>query len=232
MANPGGASLDPFRFPQRKTVRLKHHSYSAGAYFITICVCSRRPLLSTIEKGEALLSAAGNIVAQEWLRTPQLRPEVLTDAFVVMPDHFHAVVILLDPLPILSSDSSAASPVHVVPPQRPVGSRAHAVRPYESGAGAAPDPPVGSRAHSVRPYLGRILAGFKSSCTRQYLASIPGASGPLWQRGYYEHLVRGAAELDRIRTYIADNPRHWKPPAPRRPVHLQAQAAHLNEGVP
>ena len=176
-----------------------------------------------------------------------------------MPDHFHAVVILLDPLPccptrflgrrVARSNSWPA-------PERPVGSRAHAVRPYEFGAGAVPDPPVGSRAHvvvpefgpgalpdplagsraqAVRPYLGRIVAGFKSSCTRRYLASIPGASGPLWQRGYYEHVVRGAAELDRIRTYIADNPRRWKPPCPRRsinrsyPVHLQAPAAHSNE---
>jgi REP element-mobilizing transposase RayT len=208
MANPGVASLDPFRFPQRKSVRLEDHSYSAGAYFITICVRGRRPLLGTIVEDEALLSAAGNIVAQEWLRTPQLRPEVLTDAFVVMPDHFHAVVILLDPLPILPSDLATVSPVHVIPPQWPAGSWAHAVRPHGSRAGAS-DPPVGSRAHAVRPYLGRILAGFKSSCTRRYLASIPEASGALWQRGYYEHVVRGAAELDRIRTYIADNPRRW-----------------------
>ena len=216
MVNPGVASLDPFRFPQRKSVRLEDHSYSAGAYFITICVHGRRPLLGTIVEGEALLSAAGNIVAQEWLRTPQLRPEVLTDAFVVMPDHFHAVVILLD-LDALS-ERRAGSRAHAVRPYEfragavldpPVGSRAHAVRAHESGVGAMLDPPVGSRAHAVRPYLGRILAGFKSSCTRRYLASIPEASGALWQRGYYEHVVRGAAELDRIRTYIADNPRRW-----------------------
>jgi REP element-mobilizing transposase RayT len=140
-------------------------------------------------EGEVLLSPAGNILAQEWLRTPELRPDVLTDAFVVMPDHFHGVV-MLDRLPIPQTES-------------PTGSR------------TGPESPVGSRAHAVRPYrslLACFVAGFKSSCTREYRRITGNAVGALWQRGFYEHVIRGLPELDRIRRYIADNPRHWKPP--------------------
>ena len=184
MLNPSGPSLDPLRFPQRQSVRLKEHDYVGGTYFITICVGGRRPLLSTVEAGEVLPTCVGHIVAEEWLRTHEMRPDVFTDAFVVMPDHFHGIVGLG---PLVTREIGL-----------PAGSRAPAEM--------VGDP--GSRAHAVRPYtLGRIVAGVKSSCTRQYRAVTRQAAGSLWQRGYHEHVIRGTAELERIRRYIANNPR-------------------------
>jgi putative transposase len=69
-----------------------------------------------------------------------------------------------------------------------------------------------SRAHTVRPYwlretlLGRVVAGFKSVCTRRYRDVLGNPAAALWQRGYYERVVRGNQELQRIRRYITENP--------------------------
>jgi REP element-mobilizing transposase RayT len=50
---------------------------------------------------------------------------------------------------------------------------------------------------------------YKSSTTLRYHRMRPGGPGPLWQRNYYEHILRGAADLDRIRAYILANPTTW-----------------------
>jgi hypothetical protein len=89
---PSGPSLDPLRFPQRKTIRLKGHDYSSGIYFITICVWQRRPLLSRVVEGRICLTPAGRIVKDEWLGTNQIRRNAWVDAFVVMPNPVHAIV--------------------------------------------------------------------------------------------------------------------------------------------
>lgn len=67
---------------------------------------------------------------------------------------------------------------------------------------------------SAKASLGTIIQWFKTMTTNSYLASVregtwPPLDGGLWQRGYYEHVVRDAVALDRIRRYIDDNPRRW-----------------------
>jgi REP element-mobilizing transposase RayT len=184
MHDGAGPPLDPLRFPQRRSVRLKGHDYGSGLYFVTICIQGRRPLLGSVKNAHVILSPIGRLVADEWARSHEVRSGIWLDAFVVMPDHFHGLVGL-EP----ACNAEAGSPVE---------SRAHAVRPYVA------------RGHVMRHlYLGRFMAGFKSSCTRQYRAITGPPAGRLWQRGYYEHIVRGRTALDRIRRYIADNPITW-----------------------
>jgi REP element-mobilizing transposase RayT len=111
------ADLDPIRFPQRKSIRLKDYDYSSGLYFVTICVAGRRPLLSRIRGGRTSLTPIGNIVQDEWLGTNQIRGNAWVDAFVIMPDHFHGIVAM-------ASDTDIGLDV---------GFRAHAVRPCCGG---------------------------------------------------------------------------------------------------
>lgn len=172
-------SLDPLRFPQRESIRLEAHDYGAGIYLITICVAERKRLLSRVESVRVLLTPVGEVVEEEWLRTAAMRSGVWLDAFVVMPDHFHAIVGL--------------------------------------GTAQICDG-TESRAHAMRPYrlretpLGRLVAGFKSACTRRYRTTLGDAGAVLWQRGYYEHVVRGSKQLQRARRYIAQNPVRWNAP--------------------
>lgn len=65
----------------------------AGAYSVTICTRGRLRCLGSIEDGEAILSTAGEIVAEEWLKIPENHPRATLDAWVVMPDHMHGILI-------------------------------------------------------------------------------------------------------------------------------------------
>lgn len=79
----------------RRSVRLHDHDYCGPAwYFVTICAAGRAKAFGELRDGRVFTSAVGRIVEEEWLRIGQLRPGVLADAFVVMPNHCHGVVWL------------------------------------------------------------------------------------------------------------------------------------------
>ncbi len=81
----------------RRSVRLKNYDYSqAGAYFVTICSAGKRPLFGRVENSKIVLSRRGRIVEQEWLRTVELREYLRLDSYVVMPNHFHAIVAIVE----------------------------------------------------------------------------------------------------------------------------------------
>lgn len=75
-----------------ESARLKGWDYTRGWYFITICTHRRKPHFGAIDNGVVHLSRAGEIVQEEWLRTPVIRPTTQIDAWVIMPDHFHAII--------------------------------------------------------------------------------------------------------------------------------------------
>src|SRR6476620_9929391 len=79
----------------RRSMRLPGYDYAwAGWYAVTICTHHRLPLFGAIHDGEMRLSPFGVIVEDEWLRTQQIRREVRLDAFVIMPNHFHGIVVI------------------------------------------------------------------------------------------------------------------------------------------
>lgn len=123
-----------------------------------------------------MLNQYGRIVEEEWLRSQLLRPEVALDAFVVMPDHFHGIVVL--------SGSDEGNPCET--------------------AGSANNPGAFLRRHPRS--LGSLMAGFKSATTRRIntLRGSPGRA--VWQSNYHEHVIRNERELAGIRTYIENNP--------------------------
>jgi hypothetical protein len=82
---------------RRRSIRLPGWDYrSRGAYFVTIATQGRECLFGEVVDGEMVLSDFGNVVVEEWERTAQLRPYVRLDAFVVMPNHVHGIIWILD----------------------------------------------------------------------------------------------------------------------------------------
>lgn len=167
----------------RRGLRLRGYDYTqAGAYFVTLCTQGRQCLFGHVIGGDMRLNALGAIVAEEWRKTAEIRQEVMLDAFVVMPNHVHAVVLIVG---------------------------AYGV------AGAHGGPPVGAHGraplHLYRPprSLGALIAGLKSATTRRINEHRGTPSARVWQRNYYEHVIRGQEDLHRIRGYIADNPGAW-----------------------
>lgn len=80
---------------RRRSIRLKGYDYTAaGAYFVTICLRRREGILSRIVAGQVVLSPTGELVEAVWRRLPEYFPRVTLDAFVIMPDHLHGVILL------------------------------------------------------------------------------------------------------------------------------------------
>ena len=181
----------------RRSIRLKGYDYSqAGAYFITICTHNRECLFGEIIEGQMHLNEIGKIVESEWLKTAEIRDEVELDAFTVMPNHVHGIIVI-------TGNSS---------PSEPVGAhgRAPNVDMMADDLGVAAvradgRPPLRRQPKSI----GSIMAGFKSTVTKQIneIRQTPGA--PVWQRNYYEHIIRNEKALQRIQRYIIENPQQW-----------------------
>lgn len=80
---------------RRGSIRLCTHDYAAhSTYFLTLCTYRRAPAFGCISDGIVRLSTAGKTVEALWVQTPQLRAGVVLDAFVIMPDHMHAIVTM------------------------------------------------------------------------------------------------------------------------------------------
>lgn len=169
--------FDPNR-QRRRSVRLRYHDYAGGLYFVTICTHGRLPLFGEIADGEMTLSVAGEIVTDEWMRTGEIRAEVVLDAFVVMPNHVHGIVGIID-----RNGPDRRGTMHRAPTRR-----------FSE--------PV---AHS----LSTIVGTFKAAVTRRinHENGRPGAA--VWQRNYWERVLRDDRELAIARRYIADNPLRW-----------------------
>ena len=295
---------DPNRH-HRRSIRLKGYDYSqAGAYFITICTQDRACLFGKVVNGEMRLNDAGRMVLAEWNMLPERFPHVVLDAFVVMPNHVHGIVVITNPA---TDDTATTAPTIVgtglvpapnagtmgaVPDAGTMGAVPNAgtmgAVPDDGAMGAAPDagamgaapdagtmgaapddgamgavPDAGTMGAApdtgattrvaptaativgtglvpapddgattrvaptvgdivaptvgdiVAPTVGDIVGAFKSRVTVEYIRGVktsgwPPFRGRLWQRNYYEHIIRNEIELNKIRQYIINNPLNWE----------------------
>ena len=183
----------------RRSIRLKDYDYTQhGAYFVTICAHERRRVFGNIVAGDMVLNAWGRVVQSCWDKIPAHFPMVELDAFVVMPNHVHGIIVIVD----IGVRATHGSPVHGAPVHGAIGHRAPV---HGSPVLTHPTQPNGPKPNS----LGAIIGQFKSAVTRR-INRLSGAPGhPVWQRNYYEHIVRSEESLNAIRAYIADNPAKW-----------------------
>lgn len=171
----------------RRSIRLPGYDYSAaGAYFITICTKDRIPLFGEIVNGEMRLNECGRIVDNCWGPIPEHFPHVQLDAFVVMPDHIHGVVWI-------TSYNDQIDSTHV-------GANNYSPLPTQNG-------PVSICPRGTSRSIGSVIRGFKIGVTMDVHKILPGIK--IWQRNYYEHIIRNESGLSRIRQYIIDNPLKW-----------------------
>lgn len=176
----------------RRSVRLRGYDYaSVGAYFVTICAAERACVFGAIVDGAMRLNEAGWVVENEWHHLPIRFPHITLDAAIVMPNHWHGIIVLTD-------DVGAGFP-------RPHPTNTIAQDDGFCSLGAETAPLRGKRES-----LGQIVAFFKYQTTKRInvLHGTPGAR--IWQRNYYEHIVRNEADLARLREYIVNNPLRWE----------------------
>ena len=212
---------DPTRH-HRRSIRLEGYDYTQpGAYFITLCTQNREYLFGAVVEGEMRLNEWGEIAREEWFTTARLRPYVRLDEreFVVMPNHVHGIIWIVD-------DDDAGDNVGgntMVGAQNTTVGAQNTTGGAQNTTGGAQNTIVGAQRRcaptattttiqsiNVTPgSLGAIIRAFKSATTRRINAArgTPGAA--VWQRNYYERIVRDEIALERIRAYILANPLRW-----------------------
>ncbi|MDR2927050.1 MAG: hypothetical protein LBV41_02425 [Cytophagaceae bacterium] len=188
----------------RRSVRLLNYDYAQeGLYFVTICVKSREYLFGKIADGEMWLNEIGKMVENEWLYLPAKYPNINLHQFVVMPNHFHGILQIVSPSNAVTVGAGSAHPMGFA---RPV----EFTNPINNPLGTSKTDRAGesNRVGKPRPYaptLGNMIAYFKYRTTKQI-----DLSAKLWQRNYYEHIVRNDADYTRIANYIANNSANWQ----------------------
>jgi len=171
---------------RRRSVRLRGFDYaSRGFFFVTICTHKKQRTLGKIINYESQLSTVGNIVQECWQAIPEHFSNVRLDEWVIMPNHLHGIVVIKYPKGYDPSAKGTAC-------RAPTTIATH----YEEFG-----QPVASS-------LPTIIRSFKSAVTKRVnkLATNP---SPLWQRNYFEHVIRDEESMNKIRNYIWENPIHW-----------------------
>ena len=167
----------PLGYQRRNSMRYPGYDYTqAGAYFVTFCVLRGRMLFGAIHDHEMSLNPLGQIAAACWVEFAKRHPEVLVDAYVIMPNHVHVLLwILID-----SGKVRAGAPVK-------------ARRFGEAIAGS----------------VSTLIGAYKGAVTQNAANQGLMPQDKLWQRGFWDNIVRGEQDLHGIRDYISTNPARW-----------------------
>jgi len=169
----------------RRSIRLKGYDYSQrGYYFVTVCTKRRWCLFGEIEKDRTILNDAGKMIGRWWNELKNKYANIEIDEYVVMPNHCHGIINI-------------------------VGSVGADQRVCPNNMGE----------HAGSPLQGRpiyeMIQWFKTMTTNEYIRNVKQNrwepfDGKLWQRNYYEQIVRDEISLRRVREYIINNPRQWQ----------------------
>lgn len=166
--------------PQRKSPRLPDYDYSqTGGYFVTICTHQRQHLFGTVDDGVMILSQYGKLAEANWLALPEHYSHIHLDDYVIMPNHIHGIIFLID------EDVEA------------VGEGLQ-TRPYDNAK------------QPKRHGLSEIVRGFKTYSARRINEHRDSKGIPVWQRSFYDHIIRNEPDLNRIREYVQTNPARWQ----------------------
>jgi putative transposase len=166
--------------PQRHSNRMEGYDYSQpGAYFVTLVTQDRQCLFGEV-KGDAIqLSRFGYIVRNTIIDLPKHYPHLRLGAFCIMPNHVHAIFVLVD------EEKGGSQPVDIS------------------------SSPPGETLTSTQHSLSEIVRALKSFSARQINSIRNTPDVPVWQRSYYDRILRNEDEWGRAHAYILDNPRQW-----------------------
>ena len=187
----------------RRSIRLAGYDYSqAGLYFNTICIQKRKCLLANIIGESLVLNEAGKMVEMEWLALSERFPAIRLHEYIVMPNHFHGIIEIVGSPLVGDHQNEEGQPQGIAPTPTPTPTAAQKT-------------------------VGEIMGAFKSITTGKYIEGVNKQKcdciknktftcngwkifdKKLWQRNYWEHIIRNEASYQRISQYILRNPAKW-----------------------
>ncbi|CAA0169542.1 conserved hypothetical protein [Tenacibaculum maritimum] len=182
----------------RQSIRLKGYDYAqAGFYFITICCQNRAHLFGEIQNGKMILNVFGNIAHTQWYKTAQIRDNCKMHEFIIMPNHLHGIIEITHQKEENKGIGKFQSP------SQAIGS---IIRGFKIAT-------IKNIKDIINNGTGKFqfapTAGF--SGTEQFSATqiIKSLDFKIWQRNYYEHIIRNQKAYNNISNYIVNNPDNW-----------------------
>ncbi|HFE37725.1 MAG TPA: hypothetical protein ENK06_04795, partial [Gammaproteobacteria bacterium] len=170
----------------RRSIRLKNYDYSqAGLYFVTIVTQNRECLFGDIVDDEIVLNDAGEMVEKWFFELENKFPDIRCQSMVVMPNHFHCII------------QNVGADLCVCPDLR-----------------VCPDSGEHIQGEHIGSPLPVVVQWFKTMTTNEYIRGVKNKNWrrfdrKLWQRNYWEHIIRNEYEYQRIAQYILNNPKQW-----------------------
>ncbi|MCW9707960.1 transposase [Fodinibius salsisoli] len=187
----------------RRSIRLEGYDYaSPGLYFLTLCLQNRACLFGNVENGKMILNTAGLLTDEWWNKIPEKFPNVRLDVYQIMPNHFHAIVEIID------SDKTVGAGPRLCPDKND--------RHNQDGHAGPSQPASPQRDFEPRQAsIPKIVQWFKTMTTNKYIKGVKNGQYPpfdrkLWQRNYHDHIIRDEESLERIRYYITHYPTQWQ----------------------
>ncbi len=171
----------------RRSIRVLGYDYSSeGWYCVTICVENKKCMFGNIEQNNMILNHIGKIIDYHWRKLPIHFKNIELDQYQIMPNHFHGIIHIM----VGAKHSGAADTTTCL----------------NANDNASPlQMPCGTK----RGSLGAIIQNFKSVTSRKINKINKTRSTHVWQRNYWEHIIRDEKDLNRIRKYIFENPLKW-----------------------
>ncbi len=198
----------------RRSIRLKGYDYSkAGLYFITICCQDRSCRFGHVDNDEMVLNEFGHIAYNEWCNLPKRFANFDLDVFQIMPNHMHGIIALNDTVgagftPAQNGDNTEYN----IPAQNGSVDQNQNDADIIQGARASPAPTVGASVSDiVGAYKSLVANGCLDIWKFKWAEVNPAPTmGKLWQRDFYEHIIRNEQSYQTISNYIIENPAKWK----------------------
>ncbi len=197
----------------RRSIRLKGYDYALpGAYFVTICCANRACLFGEVVDGEMILNPEGQVARREWQRLARRFPLADFFDFVVMPNHVHGIIVIRD---VISHTGAEQAQAPGLPQFTPAPGEHNGAPGTGMQEDLNPTHRLGSplrldnRPNVAAGSLGAIVRAYKSASAYRIHAQRGASRSAVWQRNYYEHIIRNEADWRRIAAYIQANPLGW-----------------------
>jgi len=196
----------------RRSIRLKNYDYSQeGSYFLTLCIQDRQHLLGEIRNGIMGLNQFGNIAYEEWMKTLEIRKNISLGAFIIMPNHMHGIIHIDYSIKENTTRGKFQSPSQTI---------GAIIRGYKGA--------TTKRIKKIIRSTGELQFApteEESAPTEEESAPTEEESAPteeefalgkeldlnrsVWQRNYYENIIKDNKAYRNITNYIGNNPQSW-----------------------